>query len=116
MDANLSPRVAEARRKAGYDATHVRDRGLLTATDEQILTQAQVGGEVILSADTDFTAIMALRGLPGPSLLLLRSADRLSPDQQAELLVANLASVTEELKAGPSRPLPAVTSEYGPCR
>jgi predicted nuclease of predicted toxin-antitoxin system len=96
VDANQSPRIAEALRNAGYDATHVRDRDLLSASDEQILAQAQVDGSVILSADTDFTAILALRDLPSPSLLLLRSADHLSPDQQAQLLLANLASVTEE--------------------
>lgn len=100
VDANLSPRVAEALTKAGYDATHVRDCGLLKARDEQILAQAQVDGQVILSADTDFATILALRNLPSPSLLLLRSADHLSPDQQANLLLANLGSVTEELVAG----------------
>jgi hypothetical protein len=30
-----------------------------------------------VSADTDFTAMLALRGLPLPSLVLLRSGDRL---------------------------------------
>lgn len=100
VDANLSPRVTEALTKAGYDATHVRDHGLLSASDEQILEHAQGNGQVIVSADTDFTTMLALRGLPSPSLVLLRSADHLSPDQQAELLVANLASVTEELKSG----------------
>lgn len=100
VDANLSPRVAEALRKAGYDATHVRDHGLLSASDEQILGQAQINDQMIPSADIDFTAMLALRGLPSPSLLLLRSADRMTPDQQAELLLANLDSVTEELEAG----------------
>jgi predicted nuclease of predicted toxin-antitoxin system len=100
VDANLSPRVAEVLGKAGYDATHVRDCGLLRAGDEQILVHAQLDGAVILSADTDFTAMLALRGLSSPSLLLLRSADHLTPDRQAELLLANLASVTAELEAG----------------
>jgi predicted nuclease of predicted toxin-antitoxin system len=44
--------------------------------------------------------MLALRGLSSPSLVLLRSADRLSPDQQAELLLANLASIAAQLKTG----------------
>jgi len=79
VDANLSPRVTEALTKAGYDATHVRDHGLLSASDEQILEHAQGNGQVIVSADTDFTTMLALRGLPSPSLVLLRSADHLAP-------------------------------------
>jgi predicted nuclease of predicted toxin-antitoxin system len=77
-----------------------RDHGLVSASDEQILQHAQVHGQVIVSADTDFTRMLALRGVSSPSLVLLRSADRLSPAEQATLLLANLAEVAEELKSG----------------
>jgi predicted nuclease of predicted toxin-antitoxin system len=59
-----------------------------------------VNHQVIVSADTDFTTMLALRGLPSPSLVLLRSADHLSPSQQSVSLLANLTSVTEELELG----------------
>jgi predicted nuclease of predicted toxin-antitoxin system len=42
VDANLSPRVAEELARAGYESTHVRDHGLLSASDEQILKHARV--------------------------------------------------------------------------
>jgi predicted nuclease of predicted toxin-antitoxin system len=34
--------VTEALARAGYDATHVRDHGLLSASDEQILKHGKV--------------------------------------------------------------------------
>ena len=40
IDANLSPRIAEILTSGGHDAPHVRDVGLLTATDEKIMAHA----------------------------------------------------------------------------
>jgi predicted nuclease of predicted toxin-antitoxin system len=44
---------------AGYDAVHVRDLGLLGASDEKVLATAVAGGRAIVSADTDFGEIAA---------------------------------------------------------
>jgi len=41
LDENLSPKVAEVlRSEDGVDACHVRDRGLLEATDREVLDRA----------------------------------------------------------------------------
>jgi predicted nuclease of predicted toxin-antitoxin system len=40
IDANLSPKVAAALRKAGLESVHVGDVGLLTAPDRAILDYA----------------------------------------------------------------------------
>jgi len=100
VDANLSPRIAAALREAGHDTTHVVDHGLHTADDETILKHAAAEGRTIVSADSDFATLLALAGLRGPSLVLLRSADRLSPEQQAQLLIANLPTIAAELGDG----------------
>jgi predicted nuclease of predicted toxin-antitoxin system len=100
IDANLSPRVAAWLRDAGYEASHVVDHGLLRATDEVILAHAMDNHQVIVSADSDFTSMLALRGLRSPSLVLLRSADHLTPSEQTGLRVANLPAVAEDLEAG----------------
>jgi predicted nuclease of predicted toxin-antitoxin system len=101
VDANLSPRVAVQLNSAGFEAVHVADVGLLTAADDVILAYAESNGLVIVSADTDFGELMAAsRGAVSPSVVLLRSADHLTPDQQAELLAANLLAVADELNAG----------------
>jgi predicted nuclease of predicted toxin-antitoxin system len=93
IDANLSPKVARALVKSGLDAVHVRDVGLLTAPDRSILDYPAANDLVIVSADSDFGEMLAAsRGATRPSVVPLRSADRLTSDNQAVLLAANLPS------------------------
>jgi predicted nuclease of predicted toxin-antitoxin system len=100
VDANLSPKVAAALRAAGYDASHVVDHGLTSATDEEIAACATEHGQTVISADSDFATMLALGGGDAPSLVLLRSADLLAPLDQAAQLAANLPSVRKDLEAG----------------
>jgi predicted nuclease of predicted toxin-antitoxin system len=56
---------------------------------------------VIVSADGDFGELLAAsRGATRPSVVLLRSADRFTPDEQAALLAANLPVVAGDLETG----------------
>jgi predicted nuclease of predicted toxin-antitoxin system len=64
------------------------DHGLLEASDEAILAYALARACSIISADADFATMLALGRLRGPSLILLRSSDLLTPDQQAGLVLA----------------------------
>lgn len=100
VDANLSPVVAEGLRAGGHDSVHVVDIGLLTASDEAILAAAARDDRVIVSADADFAALLALGHLSKPSFVLLRSADHLTSSEQADLLLANLSAVAEDLDGG----------------
>lgn len=100
LDANLSPKVARLLKEAGHDAIHVADIGLLTAPDPEIMRAAGREERVLLTADADFGALLALGSLDSPSVLLLRSADHLPPTEQAELVAANLPSITEDLEKG----------------
>jgi predicted nuclease of predicted toxin-antitoxin system len=100
VDANLSPRVAAGLRLAGHDATHVGDEGLLTADDESIMAHAASVGRVVVSADSDFATLLAVTGRGEPSFVLLRSADRLTPDQQANMVLVNLDAVEDDLTSG----------------
>lgn len=101
IDANLSPKVAVALAKAGLESVHVGDVGLLTAPDKAILDYAAVHDPVIVSADSDFGELLAVGpGAIRPSVVLLRSADRLTSDEQAGVLAANLPVVADDLEAG----------------
>lgn len=101
IDANLSLKVAVALVKTGLESVHVGDVGLLTAHDKAILDYAAVHGLVIVSADSDFGELLAAsRGAIRPSAVLLRSADRLTSDEQAAVLAANLPVVADDLEAG----------------
>ena len=69
VDANLSPKIGGVLEHAGYEAAHVRDHGLLAATDKEIVSHAIVNQQVIISADSDSATILALGGLRTPSLV-----------------------------------------------
>ena len=101
VDANLSPRVATLLSGEGFESIHVGDVDLLSALIRPSWIMRLRNGLVIISADSDFGELLALsRGAVRPSVVLLRSADRLTPDQQAGILAANLAAVADELKTG----------------
>lgn len=74
--------------------------GCSMPSDETILCYALDTYQTIVSADSDFATMLALTGGHSPSLILLRSADHLNPDEQACLLLANLPAVAQDLDAG----------------
>ena len=100
LDANLSPSLVGPLTDAGYDLVHVADLGLLAASDDTILEYAAAGRCVVVTADTDFPMMLALRRLTAPSVVLLRHVTNIPPRVQMALLVANLPSVWNELEAG----------------
>lgn len=72
IDNALSPKVAAGLRNAGHDAIHIRDLNLQAADDAEIFEQAAVDNRVIVSADTDFGALLAIRQQTRPSFILFR--------------------------------------------
>ncbi len=95
-----SPAVAEGLRQAGHDAAHVRDYGMAAAEDEKIFERAAGEGRILISADTDFGTILALRKTPKPSVILFRLSTRRYPDRQIRLLLANLKELSADLARG----------------
>lgn len=100
VDNALSPEVAAALRKSGYDAAHVRDVGLANADDERIFNEAARVGQIILSADTDFSTLLALWKASKPSVILFRRGTDRRPSQQVALLLSNLPTLAESLEEG----------------
>jgi predicted nuclease of predicted toxin-antitoxin system len=96
----LSPTVAIELNRAGHDAVHVRDLGMHAASDGKIFDHAVQGDRVVVSADTDFGTLLAIRKQAKPSVILFRHGSQHRPADQAALLKANLAQLVGALEVG----------------
>jgi len=100
IDNALSPLVAQALRKAGFDALHVREIGLQAEDDAVVFEKAAAQGRILVSADTDFGTILALREHSEPSVILFRRGTERRPQEQVRLLLMNLPHLHSVLEGG----------------
>jgi len=100
VDNALSPILAERLRESGHDAVHVRDYGLQAVPDDEIFERAKNEARIVVSADTDFGTLLALRREREPSVILLRNERGRHPGKQAVLLLANLPTLSAALQRG----------------
>ena len=116
VDANLSPDVARLLTAAGHDAVAVRDLGLRNAADDEILDRALIEDRVIVSHDTDFGTLLAVRRQTKPSFVLVRSADPFTAKQVAGLSLTTLMSWSPISPPAPLSPSLVDTCAHGGCR
>jgi len=75
IDNALPPGLANLLSVEGYDAVHIRHYGMHTAEDRDILARALKEYRIIVSANTDFGALLAAQEAARPSFILF-SANR----------------------------------------
>jgi predicted nuclease of predicted toxin-antitoxin system len=100
IDNCLSPIVAHGLTQAGYDAIHVRDYELQSALDEDIFARAAQENRILISGDTDFATLLALRREKRPSVILFRRQTQRHPELQLSILLLNLTALQAELDSG----------------
>jgi predicted nuclease of predicted toxin-antitoxin system len=100
IDNPLSPDVAAGLRAAGHDAVHVLDYRMQAATDEAIFERAARESRIVVSADTDFGTLLALREATAPSVILFRGATPKRASAQVTLLLNNLVTIEAPLQRG----------------
>jgi predicted nuclease of predicted toxin-antitoxin system len=94
LDESLSPAVAVALVADGIDACHVRDRGILGATDPQVLERAFLEDRVLVTLNVnDFVKLAHARELHAGIVLVGRAG--LLRDEQIELIRRVVAELTE---------------------
>ena len=71
-DAHISPRTVRFLRDRGHDVTRADEVLPANAPDLEIIAWAGREGRVILTQDLDFSALIALTGAAGPSVVSLR--------------------------------------------
>jgi predicted nuclease of predicted toxin-antitoxin system len=78
----------------------VASLGLQAAADEVVMEAARQDARILVSADTDFGALLAASHASSPSMVLVRRIAGRRVDDLAGLLLANLPEVEEDLMAG----------------
>jgi predicted nuclease of predicted toxin-antitoxin system len=73
LDADMPRSSAEVFRSFGFDVEDVRDIGLCSARDKEIIEYALSNGRIIVTRDTDFGAILRYPDHPGSIILRLPS-------------------------------------------
>ena len=61
IDNALRPQLADLLRAEGYNAVHVRGYRMHAAKDEEIVERAIEEDRIVVSADSDFSAILAVQ-------------------------------------------------------
>lgn len=79
--------MAAGLRYAGHDAVHVRQYDLQAEDDVVIFDRAAAEDRVLVSADTDFGTLLALR-------------EEIRPESQLAILLKNLETIRVPLEEG----------------
>ena len=100
LDENRSPSLALLLTEAGHDAVHVREFQLSSADDDVILEVARSENRILISGDTDFGALLAMRSDVAPSVILFRSRSHRTAIAQFQVLSDCITNFADLLADG----------------
>ncbi len=99
LDMNLSPRWVSFLADAGIDAAHWSSLGSARAPDTEIMAFAKTHGQIVLTHDMDFGAILAATHGEKPSVVQIRAED-VAPEAIGSSVVRALLQMAHELEQG----------------
>jgi predicted nuclease of predicted toxin-antitoxin system len=99
VDMNLSPGWVNYLATAGFEAVHWSAIGRGNETDAELMRWAAEHAHVVLTADLDFSAILAATQRQKPSVIQIR-ADVLTPVAIGERVITALRQARDELERG----------------
>ncbi len=99
IDMNLSPLREAALNEAGHEALHWSRVGAPNASDRQLMDWAAANDHVVVTADLDFSAILAALRTRKPSVIQIRSR-LLTPEAIGAKVVETLRALAADLSSG----------------
>ena len=98
-DMGVSQGTLQWLRERGHDAIHLRDQGLQTMRDPDILEKALDENGVLLTMDLDFGALLAANRGKLPSVIIFRLEDE-TPTSLNGHLCSILSQYSKQLETG----------------
>lgn len=98
-DVHISPITIGTLRAKGYEVFRVTEFLPPTATDRELVDLARREGAVLITADLDFSALIATSGQTRPSLISLRLAFP-TPARVTAVLEQTLPQIQPDLERG----------------
>ena len=91
LDQNISPNLVKKLIEQFPDSKHLIDLNLDKATDFEVWEYAKSNNFIIISKDTDFINMNALKGFP-PKVICIQRGN-CSTDQIFELIIGNFITI-----------------------
>ncbi len=99
LDQGVARSVSGMLREAGHDSVHVGECNLTTADDGAILEYARAQDRVVVTFDSDFSALLAISSAAKPSVIHIR-IEGINAQSQSALLQQLANAYVEELHLG----------------
>jgi predicted nuclease of predicted toxin-antitoxin system len=95
IDMSLSPLLTEWLQGEGHEVVHAAHIGLGQSPDKEIIARARKESRIIVTADLDYTRLLALAGSSSPGIILFRGGNY-SDKEMVALIKRALMTVSSD--------------------